>query len=266
MQITYKKGLIILSLLLILSLSLSATSATDTDISVSNIDDISTTESGLNNEIEYIKDSNNIQKEDSFHDLNKTYSEADNSLILTHDYKYYEDEIISEYSNYLIIQKSNFIFDDNGHTIDGSFKITGSFKVTGENVTIKNLNFINCYSLNGNIIANSKSLIIYNCNFTNCFSEREGAAILGGTSSMNSIHINNCNFIDCYSYNGGAISIGRTNDSYIINSNFLNCTASNKGGAIFMGCGGNISNCSFINCVGTGGAINLFSIGQKTLT
>ena len=64
----------------------------------------------------------------------------ENYLELTNDYAY--TDIDEEFINGIVIAKDNFTIDGQGHTIDGA-GLARIFNITSNNVTLKNINFIN---------------------------------------------------------------------------------------------------------------------------
>lgn len=186
-----------------------------------------------------------------------TFSELQNNitekygstLILTKDYER-EDDFDS---NGIIINQSITI-DGQGHKIDAQGK-SRIFKITSDNVTLKNINFINgnttmeggavyfeksgsvsdCNFTNNeamNVIACGGAIYmdsgsVYNCNFVNNYAEHNGGAILMGS-------IKNCNFTDNYGDYGGAVYFVENTPIEIINSNFINNHARYGGGVNFF--------------------------------
>ena len=78
----------------------------------------------------------------------------------------------------------------------------------------------------------------------------------------NSVTIKNLNFVNCSaSGDGGAIYFMSWGYSYVINCSFVNCSASDDGGAIYFSGSGFVENCSFVNCSASddAGAINMGS-------
>ena len=205
-------------------------------------------------------------------------------LNLTKDYIY-----VSGSNNGILINKS-IIIDGQGHTLDGN-DLSRVFYVVSDNVTIRNINFINGQNEGdgGTIYWNGYNGTLFNCSFVNCSIKnsnlRGGGAIYWNSSNgslFNSSFINcfvkdslwggaiywegdnssiyNCNFINCSANTGGAIN-WHSNYCTLSNCTFINCSASSTAGAINhlfidkQDC--NILNCSFVNCsaLNMGGAI-----------
>ena len=92
-----------------------------------------------------------------------------NEFKLTRDYGYDDREFNDE----IIVNKSNFLIDGQGHTLNG-ISLSAFFKINGDNVTLKNINFINGLSLdgpgkikNGTVNFNGSGCVLQSCNFTN---------------------------------------------------------------------------------------------------
>ena len=83
---------------------------------------------------------------DGFAALNNLIYGKNGTIVLDRDYKFYE-EFDSEFIGGIVINK-NITIDGNGHTIDG-LNLARVFNVTANNVTFKNINFVNCTG-NGN--------------------------------------------------------------------------------------------------------------------
>ena len=194
------KTLIILSLLLIFCINLGAVSAADNaDMSVNDINnnDVTTVESSVN-----VNDEISTVSEGEIHNSSEIYdniSSATGTYNITTDY---------QIDTTWIIPNANVIIEGNNHTIYGNGK--QAFNITGNNVTIKNLNFVNC-SATGS-----------------------GGAIYFGNRAWN----------------------GRVSGCY-----FVNCSASDFGGAIyFMYLGCSVSGCCFVGCnAATGGGAIYFN-------
>ena len=246
------KTLIILSLLLIFCISLGAVSAADSaDMSVNDInnDDIATVESSVNvdEEISTVSEEGQINKSSEIYDEIKS---ATGTYNITTDY---------QIGQTWEIPNANVIIEGNNHTIYGNGN--QAFKITGNNVTIQNLNFVNCSATSGygGAIYFSDSSSIGNvsgCSFVNCSTGDSGYGVIyfWGDGS-----VGNCSFVNCSSYHGGAIYF--LGDGNVSGCSFVNCS-SYDGGAIFFAEGsgssrGFVSGCSFVNCSSRnkGGAI-----------
>ena len=123
------------------------------------------------------------------------------TIYLNGYFKYNSSDSITQ----ITINKSLTIIGK-GCIIDGNGN--RAFNITGNNVTIKNLNFVNCrVSLGGAIYIGGSGGSISNCSFENCSATNDGGAIgISGGS------ISNCSFENCSaSRNGGAIYCANTN-------------------------------------------------------
>ena len=121
------------------------------------------------------------------------------------------------------ISTSNLVIDGNGYTIDAKGK-TKIFNVNAENVTIKNIKFINA-------------------KYENC-----GGAIVWYEGANGSV--SGCSFVNCSAgLDGGAIEWSHSDGGCVSGCSFVNCSAGNSGGAIdwYVSANGNISDCVFIN-------------------
>ena len=124
------------------------------------------------------------------------------------------------------IYTSNLVIDGQGHTIDAKQK-TRIFDVYyAENVTIKNIKFINAkYDGSGGAIdwylsANGR---VSGCSFVNCAADGTGGAIYWELDSVNGI-ISDCVFINSTDYDGKAINIA---GSASLDRNWFGNTAEN---------------------------------------
>ena len=198
--------------------------------------------------------------EDSFTTLNELINSENNTIILNHSYKFY-DGVDNQFKNGISISKNNLIIDGNGFAIDG-FNLTRVFDVSGSNVTIKNINFVNCSSSDyGGAICfqSGSSGVVRGCGFVNCSADGGGAICFGDGAIGN---VSGCNFTYSYAsgYRGGAIYFSFSASGVVSGCGFVNCSA-NDGGAI-SGSDIVVSGCSFVNCSGSdyyGGAIYIMS-------
>ena len=132
-------------------------------------------------------------------------------------------------SGTILINASNVIIDGNGYTIDAKSK-SRLFNITGDNVTIKNLRFINGKSINegGAIHVSSSCLTIINSTFENCIAQY-GGVVYGNWTD---IVIVDSTFADneVKDFSGSEIAEGgvictRSGKVSISNSTFTNNTA-----------------------------------------
>ena len=185
---------------------------------------------------------------DDFDDLASEISNANDTVVLTHDYH------TTNESSQIVISKSVTI-DGANHNIEAP-DVERVFFVNASDVTIKNINFINAKrsALAGGAISwmgDNGALI--NCSFENCSAISAGGALLW--SADNGL-IENCSFknnnvgygpaasltcalsydpsqihIQIVNAEGGALYI-KANNITVKNSNFLNNTALLNGGAV----------------------------------
>ncbi|MDL2270196.1 hypothetical protein LJC03_00145 [Methanobrevibacter sp. OttesenSCG-928-I08] len=210
----------------------------------------------------------------------KINNEQTNEVNLEENYTY-NKSTDNKFYHGVSIYRSNFTINGNGFTINANNE-SRIFKIRGENITIKNLNFINGNHYEGGAIYNKETngLTIINCVFANN-TGRDGGAILNHNSNIvinNSIFNNNTakegGAIQNYLYNnfkgnnniftnnnakkGGAISDLLTTSFTMTNSTFTNNTAI-EGGAVKCLLTNNytVINCIFRNnnVSTTGGAI-----------
>ena len=125
----------------------------------------------------------------------------------------------------IYILTSNLVIDGQGHTIDAKQK-TRIFCVDEvDNVTIKNIKFINA-KINGH----------------------SGGAIFWYDGDYGSV--SGCSFVNCSAeYDGGAIEWSHSDGGCVSGCSFVNCSTAGSGGAIdwYDSANGNISDCAFIN-------------------
>ncbi|MBO5151993.1 MAG: hypothetical protein J6B73_07550 [Methanobrevibacter sp.] len=146
----------------------------------------------------------------NFTSLQSQIDNAKDSIELTQDYTY-NNESDYDIKTGILIEKSNFIVDGNGHSIDalGHARI---FNVTGYNVTFLNLNLMNGYSNETGSAISGNDLTLKNIIFNNNSGE-SGGGVYGIA-----INADNCTFQSNNAKNGGAIFINR--NSTITNSIF----------------------------------------------
>ena len=142
----------------------------------------------------------------TFTDLQNIINNAKEPIIkLNRDYRYINSD--SQILEGIEIKCDNIVIDGQGHTIDGN-KLTRMFYVYGNNVTFKNINFINGKASlnhkthNGGAIYFNKMGTVENCNFEN------NSAALGGAISFSQFggYAENCTFhYNSADTNGGAI-------------------------------------------------------------
>ena len=169
----------------------------------------------------------------SFTDLANKIANAEGEVNLTRDYKYLPDKD-SSYTDGIIIDKSITI-NGNGHTINANNQAR-AFNITTSNVTLNNIDFMECsHNDGGAVYLMGSDGILTNCNFINCSASSSDGSSNGGAVSW-SYHAANGILTDC---------------------NFINCTVSSSGNYYISSCGGAVAwegekgiltNCNFINC------------------
>ncbi len=156
----------------------------------------------------------------NFTNLQDKVDKSTDTLDITQDYKFNSNED-TNLKEGVLINKSNYVINGNGHTIDGSNQAR-IFAVTGNNVTINNLVFINGISNGAAINVQGANITIKNSYFAN---NTAGAG--GAIYSSGSAYIKNCLFKDNYAKYGAAI-YGSETELEIHNSNFTSSSPINK--------------------------------------
>ena len=154
-----------------------------------------------------------VLNNESFQMLSYQINSTDNCLNLTKDYAYAEG---IDFTEGIIINRDNFIIEGNGHIIDGK-SLARIFNITGENVTLRNINFINAYGSNdGGAIFASGNIVIDSCSFLN-----NSAVSCGGAIAVVDGNIINSSFTNNSAFSGGAvITLGKvTAQSCILENN-----------------------------------------------
>ena len=180
-----------------------------------------------------------VYADGNFTALQTEINDSNNVIEINQDY-IYDNSSDEKLSQGILINKTNFIINGNGHTIDanGQARI---FNVM-ESITINNLNLINGFSKDagGAIFANDK-IHFENVTFEN------NSAHEGGAVKIDLIEANNCVFNNNHAENGGAVSYSF--HSLITNSIFKN--SFNLTYSLIYGASENsgirIVNCSFLN-------------------
>lgn len=138
-----------------------------------------------------------------------------NDMESNNDYKLENDYICSDESDKdPILNVGNVSIDGKGHTIDGNGVSQGVF-VNSDNVTLKNLNFVNCKSEFGSAInGNGNTLNLINCTFLNCYADYLTVAMKNGL-------VANCTFINNnakYICSGLSFHFADENDTSVIDN------------------------------------------------
>ena len=126
--------------------------------------------------------------------------ESVNNFEMTQDYAYSPTED-GNYTNGVFVNKTNFVINGNGHTIDGKNQ-SRLFRINGTNVTVNNLVIINGNSdSGGGILSIGKNIIFNNITFKNDYASSGGGAL----AVLNTVEVNDCKFIDNGGPEGSAI-------------------------------------------------------------
>ena len=107
----------------------------------------------------------------------------------------------------ILVNKSDFTINGNGHTIDASNQAR-IFNINGNNITINNLIFINGYNNDtGGAIFSNATITLNNVIFTNNRAENGGAIFTENTITINNATFNNN---QANSYGGAINTMGKT--------------------------------------------------------
>lgn len=207
----------------ILILSISAVNAQDTIENDVGICDMSVNSAKL-------EDYPSMDEIGSFTDLNDEISKIapGGNFTLKTDYAYSSND--SNYKSGIRITQDNIVIDGNGHTIDGSGQ-SRIFDIASNNVTLKNINFVNGYSSeNGGAIFAISNLNILNSVFNNNVAKNFGGAVYIENAILN-CEINSI-FRNNSATSGGAIYFKNRIVNATINGFFEGNKAERAGGAI----------------------------------
>ena len=153
--------------------------------------------------------------------LETQIEKSTDSFEITQDYAY-SPTVDANYTIGAFVNKTNFIINGNGHTIDGKNQ-SRLFRIANANVTINDLIIKNGFSsdFGGGIFSQCDGLILNNVTFINDNAKTRGGAVV----SINNALVNNCKFIDNYAPEGAAIYNEETylkvNGSYFESSNLF---------------------------------------------
>ena len=185
------------------------------------------------------------------------------TIKLTKNYTY-NSKNDSNYTNGIVIDKADFTVDGQGRAIDGA-ELARIFNIAANNITLKNINFMNgCSKSGGAIICNYGNLTITNCNFTNNnLIEDEGC---GGAISFDgdSLTIKNSKFIGNTAIDGGesgAIFFDG-NTLNIIQSEFIDNSANNEAVMLAIGETVTIFKSKFENNEAESGVIHISAVNS----
>ena len=257
----YKKLLLVFSILFVLLCSLTAISASDLDDTDAIANDeveneIISSDVDIENDITTEPDSGNLNG-NTFRDLNGIIADAGN-INLTHNYEYDQSTDQGLFSQGIVIDRDNVVIDGKGHSINGEMHNRVFHIKNANNVTLKNIKFINSGYQNLRVdggalyIEESSNITIINClfNFNQIRSDDgNGGAIY--VKSTDPIRIIDSEFKENSAGYGGAIT---AHDATLIleNTTFDKNTAQRIGGAINAAHSTQIIN----NCTFKDGEIN----------
>ena len=205
---------------------------------------------------------------------------VENGLIFNNTFENNEGTAVRVSSDNTTIQMCSFNKNSEGNSIEW-YNTLGKINnctfinnnytpvfYSGSLLTISNSNFENNSGgrLGGAIQINKGTLNISNSNFTNISAVYGGLNTRGGAIySSNESYISDCNFMNCSADKGGAIY--SSNELYISDCSFMNCSAEYNGGAIYSNelFNSSISDCSFMNCSArnSGGAIEVVAYNSS---
>ena len=137
--------------------------------------------------------------------------------------------------------------DGQGHTIDANSSAR-IFFITSEDVTLKNITFINGWADYGSFKIWKSNVSIIDCKFIDCGSSEEGGAIYWDGTDLSNLTIANCEFENCYSREDTGAIFAYGSDAIIDNCVFTNCYSLNDAGVIYLwGSNNTVSNSEFRN-------------------
>ena len=118
-----------------------------------------------------------VSAEGNFTSLQTDIANSGDTIDITQDYTY-DEKADSELTSGILINKTNFLINGNGHTLNGNC-ISRIFDVKGANITINNLNFINGKAnIGGAVLIDAANTIINNCTFNRNNATTDGGAIV----------------------------------------------------------------------------------------
>ena len=174
-----------------------------------------------------------VSAEGNFTALQGEIESSIDHIEITQDYTY-DNTTDYKLNNGILINKTEFTINGNGHTIDGSNQAR-IFKIFGNNTIINNFNFINAYVPNdfGGAIFAQSSIILNNVTFINNYAQSGGA--IYNQPIVNIIYYNDSTIVNRIVFN-----------NTLNNVLFSNNHAENHGGSICVHLL-NVSNCIFNN-------------------
>lgn len=177
----------------------------------------------------------------TFKDLNELISENDGEIILDKDFICGD----SKFTDGIEIAQNNLVIDGNNHIINANNK-SRIFNISGDNVTLKNIKFMNGTSNDGGAIINtSRNLVFKNCEFKfNCAPNGGAICNLG-----DNLKVIDCDFNLNYAKMGGAL-YNNAKHCHICSSSFIDNHANDQSPMF-----DNIEGTLEMDYIGDGGAI-----------
>ena len=178
--------------------------------------------------------------------------------------------------NMLTIENLNF----DGKSLVGNIN-GGVIKTVDCNVTLSNVDFVNCIANNGGGVYiefsgtagnNNGSLTAENVVFRNCRAKSTSSRQGGGAiwTDAATLELSNCQFINCTAYDQGGAVFHRVDGNYethttMQNCLFENCEAQAAGAFESDAKYVTVTGSTFTNCIATdrnGGGINIYSVNS----
>ena len=133
--------------------------------------------------------------------LETQIEKSTDSIEITQDYAYSPTDD-GNYTIGVYVNKTNFVINGNGHTIDGKNQ-SRLFRIFNSNVTVNDLIIKNGLSSDygGGILSLCNGLVLNNVTFINDAANTRGGALV----STNNAFVNGCKFIDNYAPEGAEI-------------------------------------------------------------
>ena len=193
--------------MIVLLMSVSAVCAAD-NIADDNHDVLKTTQVDISSAGDSIN---------TFTDLKNNISDSTDSFEMKFNYTF-NNATDSDCINGIVIDKTNFIIEGNGLTVDGNGQ-SRIFNITGTNITINNLIFKNGNAQMGGAIYAKGQITLNNVTFINNSAAQFGGAVLDAYGGLD---CNGSYFIDNYAETGSALYLPESelnmHDSYITSS------------------------------------------------
>ena len=189
----------------------------------------------------------------SFTDLAEVICESGSEVKLEMNYTY-NDSIDGDYANGINVDKSDFVIDGQGHTINGDY-FANIFIFNADNVTLKNIIFTQSWAINdGGAVYFNGSAEVINCSFLKNRADLNGGAVYFNADGI----VKDSTFIyNTASKNGGAIY---ANGNLLVENTKLYGSDANTAGAIYANETAIINGSHFVlNSAGLDGGAVLFN-------